>query len=166
MNTPTTILITDTGIWIDLNHGGILQEFFQLPYRIVTPDFVTQRELRRPSWKTLYKMGLEIVELEPDQVLELYSLKQQYSSLSAADLATLIVARNMGGILLTGDSLLRARAEDAAIPVHGILWVLDTLLRFDLLNTKDACKSLLSMKAKGAFLPEEEVQERYQRWST
>ncbi len=77
MKPPLSILVTDTSIWIDLHHGGILPEFFQLPYRIVATDLAANREFHRPGWQALESLGLEIVELDPDQVAELVQLRAQ-----------------------------------------------------------------------------------------
>jgi len=71
---PSSILVTDTGIWIDLHNGNILHQFFRLPFRIVTPDLVKDRELYRPGWNTLEAMGLEFFGLNTSMVNELINL--------------------------------------------------------------------------------------------
>jgi len=44
-----SLLVTDTNIWIDLEHGGLLIEVFQLPYKLISPD-IAITELNHPEW--------------------------------------------------------------------------------------------------------------------
>ena len=164
MNVLTSILVTDTNIWIDLYHGGILQEIFHLPYRVVSPDLVKDRELKRPGWRTLESLGLEFIELEADLITRLYDLMQTHRGVSFGDLAALVLVEHLQGVLLTGDNRLRTLAQNYGIHVHGILWVLDTLLEFGLLEPITASTTLELIHSSGAYLPKKEVQKRLDRW--
>ena len=44
------------------------------------------------------------------------------------------LAREMNGMLLTGDRSLRKQSETLGIEVHGVLWVLDRLVKFEMLS--------------------------------
>jgi len=164
MSPPLSILVTDTSIWIDLHHGGILPEFFRLPYRIVATDLAASREFYRPGWQVLESLGLEIVELDPDKVAELILLRAQYSALSAADLSAFIVARDLEGILLTGDQKLRMMVEGFGMRVHGLLWCLDQLVAHGVVDPLAASLCLQQIVTKGGRLPTQEVKRRLNEW--
>ncbi len=164
MRPSLSILVTDTSIWIDLHHGGILPEFFRLPYRIVATDLAANREFHRPGWQVLESLGLELVELDPDKVVELVQLRERFSALSVADLSAFIAARELDGILLTGDQKLRNLVEGYGGEVHGILWCLDRLVDCEIVAPMEASNSLQQIAMKGARLPQREVNRRLVEW--
>ena len=50
------------------------------------------------------------------------------------------------------------------MPVHGILWVLDELVRIEIISTFEAADSLERMLEAGTRLPESPSEERLRRW--
>lgn len=159
-----SVLVSDTNIWIDLENGGILVEVFQLPYRFLIPSFA-MTELFRPSWETLIVLGLEVHELEAEQVLELVQKTQEYRSLSIIDLSALLLAKSLDVTLLTGESQLTKLANIYRLPVHGVLWLLDEMVRFKVLTPNKAANALRRMLDHGARLPKEESNKRLAHWS-
>jgi hypothetical protein len=127
--TSPPVLVTDTNIWIDPENGGILVEAFGLPYHFLTPDFAI-RELIRPKWELLQALGLKAQELEPALILELMILRTTNRALSATDIAAFLVTRSLEATLLTGDWRLGDLAARNGIRVHGVLWLLDEMVRF------------------------------------
>lgn len=159
-----SVLVTDTNIWIDLENGGILVEVFRLPFRFLIPDFAIT-ELIRPRWETLKALGLEAHELIPEQVIELAQLRQTYRNLSIINLAALILARMLDATLLTGDWRLIELANANDLSVHGALWLLDEMVRFQALTQGQAAIALRRMLDQGARLPAEECKTRLSSWS-
>ncbi len=159
-----SVLVTDTNIWIDLENGGILAEVFQLPYQFLVPDFAIA-ELIHPRWEILQVLGLAAYELNPEQVVELAQLRQDHRNLSIIDLAAFLLAKRMDATLLTGDLRLNEMATANSIPVHGVLWLLDTLVHFQALTPAQAAASLRQMLNHGARLPASECENRLLSWS-
>jgi predicted nucleic acid-binding protein len=158
-----SILVTDTNIWIDLENGGILVDVFQLPYRFLIPNFATT-ELIRPSWETMVILGLEVHELIAEQVLELVKLKQEYRTLSIIDLSAFLLAISLDATLLTGEFQLTKLANTYRLPVHGVLWLLDEIVRLQVLTPVQVAFALRRMLVQGARLPKEESNERLDHW--
>lgn len=162
--TSQSVLITDTNIWIDLDNGGILADVFRLPYHFLTPDIAT-RELIRPRWQTLQALGLVLQELSADQVIELAQLRLSHRNLSVIDLASFLLAKSLDATLLTGDSRLFELAKENGLPVHGVLWLLDELVRLRVLAPKQVVGALQKMLGAGARLPRDECRKRLVNWS-
>jgi len=180
MTDASPLFIADTNILIDLWEGELLPAFFQLPYTIASPDVVIA-ELQRPEGSMLVELGLQSLTLEADLVLEVIALRQafgvsaqanaqdtalrsHYKALSTPDLFAFVAARNLGAILLTGDAGLRQLAETHRVPLHGILWVMDEMVRTEIISSFNAAGSLKRILEAGARLPESSCEERFRRW--
>ncbi len=157
-------LVTDTNIWIDLENGGILAKVFDLPYQFLTPDFA-KRELIRPKWQTLQALGLQAQELEPALIQELMTLRAANRALSATDLASFLLARSLKATLLTGDWRLGDLAARNGVRVHGVLWLLDDMVRLQTIAAEHAATALSQMLNQGARLPQDECRKRLTAWS-
>lgn len=162
--TAPFVLVTDTNIWIDLENGGILADVFSLPYQFLAPDFAV-REMIRPKWQVLQALGLRQHELDPTLVQELLRLRSVHRSLSATDLAAFLIARELSATLLTGDRHLNDLATKNGISTHGVLWVLDEMVRLDVIQPGQAAFVLNQMLNQGARLPQEECRKRLANWS-
>ncbi len=158
------ILVTDTNIWIDLLHGDILEEVFHLPYQFCTSDFARQ-EFRSIHPDQLEDWGLQFQELAGEYVLEITRIQQIRPRLSIPDVAALILARNLGAILITGDRGLNLFASDQGLTVHGVLWLLDEMVASSTISREKAVRSLEQMRIHGARLPDEECERRFRDWS-
>ena len=159
-----SVLVTDTNIWIDLENGGILADVFTLSYRLLIPDFAIL-ELIHPNWETLHGLGLEAIELMGEQVIELPHLSQLHKSLSITDLAAFLLAKTLKAILLTGDWRLNELAIANGLTTHGVLWLLDDMVYFQVLTPGRAATALIRMLEQGARLPEDECYRRLSNWS-
>ena len=159
-----SVLVTDSNIWFDLEHGGILTDVFGLPYQFLIPDFAIL-ELIHPRWDTLHVLGLEACELAAEQVIELANLRLLHKSLSNTDLAAFLLAKILKVTLLTGDWHLNKLANADGLTTHGILWVLDEMVYFHILTPGQAVIALKRILSRGARLPEEECSKRLSIWS-
>ncbi len=158
------ILVTDTNIWIDLDNGEILVEVFHLPYSFVVPDFATT-ELAKPPWDVLEAMGLTAKELDSERVLELSKLRSIHGSLSITDLSAFLLAKMLSATLVTGERRLSELARANGLPVHGILWLLDEMVHFQVIAPRQAADALRRMLDHGSRLPDHECQKRFSMWS-
>jgi len=66
MKDSPSLRIVDANILIDLHGGGLLREFFRLPFRLVAPDVIIA-ELQDPDGEMLVEHGLESAELAGDK---------------------------------------------------------------------------------------------------
>lgn len=161
---PAHILITGTNIWFDLKNGGDLYEIFKLPYSIAAPDFI-QHEIRNISTEELISSGFKLHSLNERLMLELYQLYSENRRSSVIDLAAFIAARELRGILLSGDNHLRKFAISRHVQIHGVLWLLDEMVRYEILSKIKAASALEDMVSRGARLPVADCVTRIKTWT-
>jgi len=150
---------------IDLHVGELLCLLFRLPYRFVTPDMVAA-ELEEPDGETVVGLGLVKETLSGEQLLEIRELRGRYRGVSANDAAALLLARDLGITLLTGDGQLRKAAKLEKVSVHGTLWVMDEMLGLGVIAESEAAASMECMLGNGRRLPIEECRPRLKRWKS
>ncbi|MFK5977769.1 MAG: type II toxin-antitoxin system VapC family toxin [Rhizobiaceae bacterium] len=126
-----SVIINDACCLIDLRKGNLLHVLCKLPYQFVVPLPIRESELLDFSpqeWSFLEASGMTTYDLPPEEVGEAFGVKQRHGRLSANDCFCLVATHHHeNGILLTGDRLLRRVAEDNAVEVHGILWIIEQL---------------------------------------
>jgi predicted nucleic acid-binding protein len=135
-NDASRIVINDASCLIDLHKGGILRAMLLLPYQFQVALPVRANELLTiptEDWRFLATGGLTTVDLPGEAVAEVEMLMTNHAALSPEDCFSLVLARRtQGSLLLTGDGALRRIAQGYHVPVHGVLWVVDELIRLDL----------------------------------
>jgi len=159
----TSLLITDTNIWLDLENGNLLETVFDLPFFFVSPVFAGE-EIDHEKWELLKSLGLTVYDLNPEQISEIYTLNQYNRSVSTTDLSSFILARDLSAILLSGDGALRKLAKKHAIEVHGALWLLDQLILHGIIPASRAAAVLIRMIERGARFPKNECDKRLKAW--
>ena len=161
------IVISDTNILIDLLRMGLVSEFFMLPCEIHTVDMVI-REIEYSDQKdvimNVIKMGKLIIDSIPseniDEVLNLMS-----GNLSITDSAVWYQAKKISALLLTGDNRLRKLAERDGVRVAGVLFILDKLVEYKIIQAGFAADCLESLREKNKRLPQDEVDARLIKWT-
>ncbi|MGQ9657203.1 MAG: hypothetical protein ACUVV1_04785 [Fimbriimonadales bacterium] len=169
-------VITDTGFWINIAKGNLVEGFLNLAQReswtIVIPH-VAEEDIRSvldelsdpPAESLLQHSIIEVCLLSAEETLDLRRMQSEHPSLSFADLSVvLIAARLHPKIVLTLDANLRALAESRGYCVHGSLWILDKMVQQRIISTLQACKALKKMAIPPERLPREEVRKREKRW--
>jgi hypothetical protein len=97
-------------------------------------------------------------------LVESIQLLDRIPALSIADTSVAVLAKREGAVLLTNDRRLRTHCQSERIEVRGGLWVLDELLRRDVIAPPQALVALEAMVQGGARLPDHEVEVRRARW--
>ncbi len=156
--------VSDTTLLVDLRQGGITRYIFRLPTVWLAPDVVLDEELEADHAQRLLRLGLKTRGLTGDQVEEVVILAQRYLGPSRADLFCLVLAKAEQATLVTSDKSLREAAEQEGIPVHGTLWILDLLVRHEIVPRQQAAAALRRMVENNRWLPQEEVAERLRQW--
>lgn len=164
MTSQPLVLITDTNIWIDLDHGELLELIFHLPYQICAADFA-KAEIRSIDVTVLERQGLIFQGLDKTLMAELLSLRQRKTAIAIADLEAFLLAREQGAVLVTGDRNLARLAMDEGLEVHGLLWLMDEMVQIGVLRPLRAAASLSTIIDRGARLPADECDRRIRIWS-
>lgn len=155
--------IIDTNVVIDCHIGRVLTAVFSLPLLLTATEFLIE-ELQEPDGYELERCGLAVYYVSAADVEEIARLRNLYRALSVADLSTLVAAKALDAILLTGDGPLREAATKEGVPVRGTLWLLDELARLNVLAPLVMAQSLKRMLRAGCRLPIAECQTRLARW--
>ncbi|WP_292519598.1 PIN domain-containing protein [Methanoculleus sp.] len=153
----------DANCIFDLDAGGILDCPSRLGYTFLMANFIAH-EIKTVSQERLRRCGLEIVDLEPGQVSEIYELLRRHRGLSHRDLSAFVLARDSRSVLVTGDGRLRTMAEENGVECHGTLWILDALVDGGILKGARAADAVRSMQANGRWLPKAECDTRIRVW--
>lgn len=140
----------------------------RLPYRFVIPLPVRYEEvldLTDREWQSLDEGGLITFDLPPEHVAEAMAIRASHPSLSPNDCFCLVSTHcHGGGILLTGDGLLRRVATAKGLRVHGVLWIVDELRKAAVCGDEVLISALRSWREDPAvFLPRREIELRLRR---
>lgn len=157
------VYVSDTNIWIDFHHAGLLEQLFQLPFRLCSTDFVLQ-ELHDIEHGVLIGHGLLVESMDGTAMQRLFDLMTSHNNSSLADVSCYLLAQDTGRPLLTGDGRLRRQALRDGLDVFGALWLLDQLVVHAVVHPAEAGRGLQAMLVRGARLPPEECQQRLRAW--
>jgi predicted nucleic acid-binding protein len=154
-----SLLVSDANVLIDLDVGGILNEFFALDADIIVPDALFEDELRdeHDNWLELGLQKRSVPGAAMRRVVELDGL---YAEPSRYDLMALSLAEELSCTLLTGDQPLRQAANEENVEVHGTLWVGERLVDESLLRPLALRKAYVRMKRGERYLPWDMVREQ------
>jgi predicted nucleic acid-binding protein len=147
-----TWLISDANILIDMEVGGLLDKMFRLSESFAVPDvlYIEELETHHPH---LPGLGLQVLEIKEEFVLEAYRLGDAYQKPSYNDLLALSLAKQEQCPLLTGDEQLRLAAEQEQVMVKGTLWVVGRLFSERIIDFEEAQLAYNQMKDEGRRLP-------------
>ena len=161
------IYIHDACVLLDLLEGNLLGPWFQLGYETRTSHLVYHEIIHEEQAAQLHSFveeGLLILDIIDNHELPLIAQQAKAWRVSMQDVSAAYLAKKYGGILLSGDKRLRKKSTGDGIEVHGILWVLDTLVGEKLLTSLQALKALDAIVAAGGRMPLKECEERRKRW--
>lgn len=153
------LLISDANILIDLEDGGLITEMFKLPFQFQVPDMLFADELEQDHGYLL-EHGLQLGELTPESMSEVETLVQLYKQPSRYDCFALVLAKQQGCPLLTGDQNLRKAAEQENVEVKGTLWIVEAMITHQVITVQAARMAYERMKQKARRLPWDVAEQR------
>ena len=151
--------VVDTSVWINLHNGSLLLQALSLIDN-GWGFYVTQlvaRELKNPSVKILEQQGVKRYSLSNKEIRESETLRKQKPALSSADASVIVAAKALGVSILTDERLLREKAKELGMDVHGTLWLLEQMVENRLVDNDVLCEALDKMSDAGARFPKDEV---------
>lgn len=164
-----SLVISDTNILLDLISVNLLEEFFQLPCKIETTDFVIDEFVQPNQLTYLQKFissnKLNIISFTFEELAKINNIfDTSKNNISMADCSVWYRAKETSGRLLTGDAKLRKAAEVDNVKVSGILYVFDNLVEYRIINKIEAAKLLENLISVNSRLPKGECEKRIQKW--
>ena len=146
------ILISDSNIFIDMEVANLTSQMFALPYRFATPDILYYEELEEEH-PHLLDVDLDILTLSSDTIRYTESIIHKYPKASRNDLFALALAKQEACPLLTGDKALRKAGEKENIQIFGTIWIIDELIKHDIITKDKAMEAYDMMKSNKRRLP-------------
>jgi hypothetical protein len=153
--------VVDASIWIDLQAADLIEAAFNCPFQWHCPDFIVQ-ELRYPSGNELVAKGMHEEHFSGDEVVEIVELGAQYPKPGRRDLSAIVLAKRLECMVLTGDGALRKAAEKESVEVHGILWLLQSMVELGQIEPRRAADAVDQIIKSGGRLPRS-ISRRYQK---
>lgn len=160
------VLVSDTSVIIDLERALLLEHIFALPFRVVVPDALYEKEIREYGGERLLALGLQVRSLSGEQLTEAQRLRTLERRISIHDSFALSLAKSEAAILLAGDSATRRLAESEEVRCHGVLWVFDGLEEHQTVNVAALHAGLTRVITHPrCWLPKDMVDLRLRRYS-
>lgn len=163
------VVVSDSNIFFDLLSAGLLNEFFRLPCKIATTDFVID-EILNPDQKRNINLFIKTKELHVENfdsqgLLDIASIfEKNGNNASITDCSVWYYAKKTNGRLLTGDAKLRRSAMKDNVKVSGFLYVLDNLVEYGLVDKRICAERLEYLLEINERLPKEECVLRIMSW--
>lgn len=146
------LFISDSNILIDLIVVGHIETMFQLPYTFAVPDILYEEELKTHH-SELLTYGLKIRSLSSEAMAYAFKLANKYTQPGTNDLFALALAKEYSCPLLTGDGALRQAAESEAVVLFGTIWIVEHMVRHQLISIVEGRNLFIAMKEKKRRLP-------------
>ncbi len=158
------LIITDTNVLFDLIKIGALPEFFSLDLEICTTVFVIE-EIKPPDQKDMVEAfirakKLTVFDFSGDDIEEVLNFNACHALKRLTDKSVLWKCHQLGCPMLTGDRKMKETAEEIGIEVHGSIWIIDELLKNDLITPEKAISLLEQLMFTNSRLPKNEIERR------
>jgi len=151
------IWIVDACVFIDMRAAGLLTQMTELSGKLgqdlATTDLVADELNENPDETELSRLGFEIVGFSAGRLDELVCFRSQYSGLSLSDASAFLLALERESMLVTNEGPLRNRAARSGVQVHGTLWLLQQMVRQNVVSPRKAATALKTMLAAGSRFP-------------
>lgn len=159
------ILVADTSVLIDLERSSLTGRAFASLYEFAVPDVLYETELKNNVGPVLLKLGLQVIESDPNETIDAQSFRLAHLDVSVPDAFAYSLARRREWPLLAGDGALRRLADAAGMEVHGVLWLMDQLFEQGV-PSAELHRGLLDLsKHPRCRLPAREIQARLARYA-
>lgn len=156
----------DTNILFDFLAGDIFDTLFLLPFDFHTSDIIAYEISESYSEKQLAALGLKILALNDIETQEILSLQEDHIELSIEDISVLFLSRKHRTMILSNDGPLRELADASRIEYHGTLWLLEEMIKGDILRPREAASALRFMLNNKRWLPRLECERLIKKWES
>ncbi|MDP4196393.1 MAG: hypothetical protein Q8940_15155 [Bacteroidota bacterium] len=161
------IIVKDANIIFSLLDSELMDACLKLDYEVWTSDFVINEientGQKRKIGKHIRSKKINVYTYSGEEVAEIYELSEN-RSLSDADCSVFLLTKIKNGILVSSDKALRTFAVKNGIEVKGIIWIIDELVKYKIIDPTVAAEKLEFIAKKSMWLPANEVESRINKW--
>ncbi len=160
------VCFLDASVFLDIISIDILHIFFSEFTNVQIPDVVYAEISNETQQLQIdrYKNSYLIIPFSPAELQNIQSISHLYSGLSFADCSLIFLAQKEDRLLLTSDRALRKVAGKYGIEVHGIVWILETLIRTRGITKVQAIEKAKAIIRINPRAPQEVLEERIRMW--
>ncbi|MEX0680808.1 MAG: hypothetical protein WD097_05455 [Balneolales bacterium] len=162
------VVVKDANILIDFANGSLFTHWFRLGYETWSTDMVLSQVQDEEQWKKVephVHSGALNIHSTTEEFYQEILAEPSLNRLGPEDTSALLLARELDGMLLTGDRQLRKQGEIQGIEVHGVLWVLEKFVQKNILRSIEAAEKLVKIIEEGALLPHDECDKLLKKWN-
>jgi predicted nucleic acid-binding protein len=158
------LIITDTNVLFDVIKIGALPEFFSLDFDVCTTVFVIDEIKSSPQREQvetfIRSKQLTVFEFSGEDIEDIINFETCRDFKRFTDKSVIWKSLEMKCPMLTGDKKMREVAEKLGLEVYGSIWVIDELIRSDLISSDKAIVLLEQLMATNSWLPRNEIEKR------
>lgn len=130
------LAVTDACIFIDLIELRLSSEFFGLPIEIHTSldvfnELYTEQKEILKAYRSVGKLSIHNLSAQEKTRIQEENFPR---SLSDNDKTVIVLADKLNATVISSDKAVRNYARSKAIEYHGMLWILDRLIEYKLIN--------------------------------
>lgn len=160
MSITSNIIVTDTNIITDLHTAGILDKFVSLNNTYIS-DMVKNDEINYKTGNLKLIEKFKVLPSTSEQLMEVVKLRQTRKSLSSPDIINFIIARDINGVLATGDDKLKKFAEENGVKVIRTLKIIELLRQYGKITIKEETKAYTNLfNDDKTRIPKNEIEKR------
>jgi rRNA-processing protein FCF1 len=153
------ILVNDSCILFDLIDLNLIENFFQLDFMVYTTQMVIEEiadDIQISEISKYISNGKLVID-DIDSFENIQLLFDKLSGLSFTDCSVLELAEREKGIIVSSDKGLRNEAQRRNLTVRGILWIIETLLKEEIITSEIALEKLKILPEINQRAPAKEI---------
>lgn len=155
-------ILLDLNVVISVSNGELLEEVFRLPYSIIVSDTILKNLPLK--LKNTVTSKSQIAELMAEDTREIIKIGSKYEGISTSEIITIIQAKKLKAVFITGEEFLRKIAIGEAIQSYETLWILDQLLHHRIIQNSTARAALSRMMTTSPRISAAKAHIRMEAW--
>ena len=166
------IAVTDACIFIDLIELRLMSQFFGLNIETHTSlDVYNELYPEQQELLKAYQSTGKLIIHNLSQEEKIQIQKEAFPrSLSEIDKSVIFLASKHNALVISSDKAVRNYASARSIEYHGMLWIFDRLIDFNLLSENEAINKIQKLISNNVFYKNNmdlvsEINKRIEKWS-
>lgn len=137
------IIISDIGVFLELQKLNVLAELFALEHDFCISDFVLADIQKEKKIKVeidlfLRSKSLKICSFKENEVAEILGLRKEFSLNGLSDLSSLYLGIKNKGVFLTCEKMFYDEVLSYGAEAYSLRWVVKELVKNNIIETSSA----------------------------
>ncbi len=160
------VAITDANIFIDIIELSLVEFLFQIGLEIHSTIGIIEEltEVQQEIIRYYITDGQLKIHFQTEENLLEIEKESFDQGFSDADCFLLLLSKENGMLLLSGERKMRLFCDDNNLEVRGIIWLFDEFLRLNLINNETAIQKMEALILINQWLPLKICRNRISVW--